>query len=1681
MSRKLLTAALGLLALTVIVGAPFMSASSAASGTNLPAITNAAHEVSTHVVKMGPQSDLAMLKQATQIGPHSESSNIKLTIGLKLHNVAKLKSFLRQVQYPGSPSYHQWLTPAKFTALYGPTTADVAAVTRFLQAHHIKVLDVSSNRILIHTEATTGAYEHALGIMINDYKLNGRSFYSTTDSPQLPRTIAPMVNGILGLNLGVQMRPHHRKAADLRPGVKTTWPQSAPPPATTGAYLNQLQFAKAYNWPSLTDTSNGAGTTIAILSYESSGLVTSDFDAYWSGLGLPTAHAFSIVNVDGSPSTGGEGETTLDIEYSGAMAPGANIILYEGATPSFPTTANTINQMVTDNTADVASTSWGLCDSEIPNLPTINPLLMQAASQGISFSAAAGDNGASDGCSGSSNADFPSSNPYVLSANGTVLTISDTSGTYESETAWSGTGGGDSAVYAQPSWQTGPEVPNSGDRMNGDMAMHGGGRALLYYQDGAWNTGYVGTSFVSPEFAGLFAQVDAENGGRVGQSNELVYNDVNAGNQASDFRDVTTGTNGHPAGPNWDYPTGWGSPKVTSLISHLGIQGPKGMLSGTVTAAASGSAIAGATVTAVDTSTGTSYSTQTAADGTYTRLLPVGSFNVTVTDFGYTSGTATVSITNGNTTTKDFQLAVAPTAALHGIVRDGSGHGWRLYAEVKVSAGSAGQVADVWTNPATGHYSVNLPEGETYTVTAAAYQSGYNPLAKTVTLNTDTDKDFALTVSASCSAPGYTFSGGFGQDFNGSTFPPAGWTVNHTPSNSVTWELSSAEPTDNGNYTGGTGTAADADSNDFGSGAGTYDTSLITPPIAVTSVGPAAVLKYKASYVEYSTEALDLDISTNGGTTWTNISHWTTTHGVLYTSGVNVQVGLGPYLPASGTFQLRWHYYNPNGDFDWYAQIDDVSIGGCAPVPGGLVEGYVKDSNTGYPLIGAKVTDDQGASATTFANPADPNLANGLYILFATPGNRTLTATDGNYSAGTASVTVANNDLKPNVNFALKGAQFKANPSSFTENIMVGSSATASFALSNTGNGTGLFKILAIDAPPPVTAPTGAFGRGAPLHNVHGHFSPRSLIAQGQEGRRPSRPYNNTIPIPAAASSGWTAVADYPVPVVDGCAATDTATGKVYSFTGVSNGANTTNDYVYDPGSDSWSPIADFPAGGLESPACAVVNGNVYLTNGDTGAGAVNSTLYIYNIAGDSFTTGPDIPNGGGDEFGSKGVALNNEFYVIGGCGGAACSAPTANVYVYNPSSQSWSQAANYPTGVFFEGCGSIGGAIYCGGGFNSATADTTAAYKYDPASDAWTPIANLLYDNWGMASIGTSNGHLLFQDGVTDGTATLTNMGQIYDATSDSWSMLPNNPVTTYRSGGACGFYQVGGMDSAGSFTGITSVELLPGYNECGSSKIPWLTVAPTQGTLAPGAKTTVMLTFDGTGQKEDTTSKGYLQINGAPGTAPIVPLTVHWLAQPVDLDVSGSVSPTGTVAAGASLAYNITVQNLPDAGGSASQVKLAYQIPAGVDYVASSGATCAPPSGSAPPPTSAGAAVVRSPIASSVVGPATVTCDFGSLNPNQGKLVTIAVRATAAASSISGTFVASAREPDSDASNNTLTLATNPAVGPTGPTGPTGPRGPKGSSGSSGFGFLGLGMLALLGMGAVAVETRKRRRQRD
>ncbi|HET8551679.1 MAG TPA: S53 family peptidase [Gammaproteobacteria bacterium] len=501
----------------------------------------------------------ALVGKSHLLGAHSPNAMLDIAIGLKLRNTAELKQFLSEVQNPASRIYHHFLTPEEFTERFGPTQAQADAVAQFLARHGIEVKDVSANRLLVHARGQTSVIERALGIQINDYQYGRRVFFAPSANPTLPAAIAGHVQSVIGLTDAARLTPMHR-----------TNPRKGPPGSgggtTAPSGYSPSQIATAYNWPSITQTANGAGATIAIATART--FKSSDISGFWSQYGLPS-HTVETIPVDGSTHRTGV-ETTIDIERSSAMAPGANILVYVGADTYLTTFTDVYNQVVQDNRADVMTTSWGLDEGETPaaTMQTDDAIFQQAAAQGISLFAAAGDNGSSDATSDTNMADFPSSDPYVTAAGGTSLTL-NSDNSIKSETAWSGTGGAESEVFAEPSWQTGTNVPQDGNRQSSDIAMDADpqtGYSVL--SGGKWSV-YGGTSFVAPELAGLFAIKVSQTGTRQGNANPLIYADAGS-NYSTDFFDVTSGSNGaFSAGSFWDHPTGWGTPNATNLLLHL--------------------------------------------------------------------------------------------------------------------------------------------------------------------------------------------------------------------------------------------------------------------------------------------------------------------------------------------------------------------------------------------------------------------------------------------------------------------------------------------------------------------------------------------------------------------------------------------------------------------------------------------------------------------------------------------------------------------------------------------------------------------------------------------------------------------------------------------------------------------------------------------------------------------------------------------------------------------------------------------------------------------------------------------------------------------------------------------------------------------------------------------------------
>lgn len=538
--RGYLRRLMALLAITAVVLATSLTRSSAAANDRAPIPDNVPSFVN-HARKLG----------------HTGPKSIDFVVGLRLRNRAQLDALLVAQRTPGSPEYGHFLSPAVFTQRFGPTPTDEAAVVDYLHSHGIAVRQTWPNHQLIDATGSVSQVEKAFGVQLDDYELNGATYYANATDPQVPITLAGTVQSVIGLDNYAALQPHHR------PG---TGAAVAPAGYSPQTIANAYDFATAYS-----NGLRGQGQSIAVATAHT--YRASDVDSFWSSYSLA---APSIVNVpvDGT-SRQIDVETTIDLERSGAMANGATIRMYLGASAYLSTFTDVFNKIVTDNQAKVATTSWGLCETGTgqATINTDDNIFAQGAAEGITFFAASGDSGSND-CQGSSTpaVDYPASDPYVTAAGGTTMTPKSGALGISSETAWSGSGGGSSAFFSKPAWQSGE---GDSHRDVADVALDADpstGYSVFY--NGSWSV-YGGTSFAAPEWAAIVALANQYRGdqGPIGQGGPALYRVATTTQPAAAFHDVTSGNNGtYSAGTGWDYPTGWGSTDVWNLVQDLAAQ-----------------------------------------------------------------------------------------------------------------------------------------------------------------------------------------------------------------------------------------------------------------------------------------------------------------------------------------------------------------------------------------------------------------------------------------------------------------------------------------------------------------------------------------------------------------------------------------------------------------------------------------------------------------------------------------------------------------------------------------------------------------------------------------------------------------------------------------------------------------------------------------------------------------------------------------------------------------------------------------------------------------------------------------------------------------------------------------------------------------------------------------------------
>ena len=505
------------------------------------------------------------LQDATYVSRSDPNAEMTIVVGLKRHNEAEFVDLLNRLYDAESPDYHRWITPTDFLAKFSPSQADVDAMRQHLESHGLTVKRVSDNRVLVQATGTVAQIEEAFAVNINVYQLGTETHYSNDRNPSVPSSLKDVVESVVGLSSLETM--HHASNFDAVPPSTITY--------------TPLQIASIYNFPSRLNTFHGktiydgTGVTIAIATAYT--YLTSDVDYFWTYYyQINRTGTLTNICVNGCTSTL-DYEPTLDVEWSGAQAPGANLVVYEVPSNSDSDFELMYSQMASDNSAQIVSNSWGACEKNdgTSYMKTLDASFAQMASQGMTVFSDSGDYGAYECDTKQLNVEFPASDPNVTAVGGTTLNAT-AQYKYKSESAWTDSGGGAFTYFAKPKWQVGPGVPSNTKRDVPDIAFDANGNTGQYtYYEGTWYSGY-GTSYGPPNMAGYWAlALEALKGKSTGNVAPLFYKLGASSSYKTDMHDVTTGNNGAGIGPgykakvNWDYTTGWGSINGTSALAYF--------------------------------------------------------------------------------------------------------------------------------------------------------------------------------------------------------------------------------------------------------------------------------------------------------------------------------------------------------------------------------------------------------------------------------------------------------------------------------------------------------------------------------------------------------------------------------------------------------------------------------------------------------------------------------------------------------------------------------------------------------------------------------------------------------------------------------------------------------------------------------------------------------------------------------------------------------------------------------------------------------------------------------------------------------------------------------------------------------------------------------------------------------
>ncbi|MGO9520504.1 MAG: protease pro-enzyme activation domain-containing protein [Candidatus Korobacteraceae bacterium] len=321
------------------------------------------------------------------VAPDFDMGDMQILLQRSPDQEKVVDQFVRQLNDPKSPNYHQYLTNQQVGALFGTAQSDIGTVTHWLETHGLKVNFVYPNGMLIDFTGTAAQVEQAFQVEIHKLVVNGEQHYGNMDDPRIPAALAPVVNGVIGLH-NFEPKPNYTclTCGDRHGFIPAKY------------VVLPADFATIYNLNPLFKAGiTGLGETVVVIE---------DSDVYnladWSlfrqltGLARYTHGNVSQIHPGSNcrdPGVGGaEDEAALDAQWSSAAAPNASIVL--AACSSLLTAIN--NVLATNPKNTVMSISYG--SSEATNgaasNAAYNTAFQTASLQGVAVFVSSGDEGA---------------------------------------------------------------------------------------------------------------------------------------------------------------------------------------------------------------------------------------------------------------------------------------------------------------------------------------------------------------------------------------------------------------------------------------------------------------------------------------------------------------------------------------------------------------------------------------------------------------------------------------------------------------------------------------------------------------------------------------------------------------------------------------------------------------------------------------------------------------------------------------------------------------------------------------------------------------------------------------------------------------------------------------------------------------------------------------------------------------------------------------------------------------------------------------------------------------------------------------------------------------------------------------------------------------------------------------